>query len=313
MWYPLVKRVSVVYHPSPLEGRAIGALVREFGATVLVATPTFLRIYLRTVLPNDFGSLRYVVVGAEKLRDDLAEQFRETFGIRPVEGYGCTECSPVVSVNVPDFRARGIVQIGTKPGTIGQALPGIAVRIVDPDTRVPLDASIQCHMPVGQDGLLLVKGLSVMKGYLGKPEKTAEVLQDGWYDTGDIARVDADGFLTITDRLSRFSKIGGEMVPHLKVEDAIIEVLRDAVKSDEPLVAVTGVPDPQKGERLVVLHAKLPVPVEEVCERLKGSGLPNLWIPSREAFVQVEQIPILGTGKVDLKKLKAIAMERRNA
>jgi acyl-[acyl-carrier-protein]-phospholipid O-acyltransferase/long-chain-fatty-acid--[acyl-carrier-protein] ligase len=275
--------------------------VREFGATILLATPTFLRIYIRSVLPGDFGSLENVVVGAEKLRDDLAESFREKFGIRPVEGYGCTECAPVVSVNGPDFRARGIVQIGTKPGTIGQPLPGIAVRIVDPDTGEPL--------PVDHDGLLLVKGANVMKGYLGQPEKTAEVLQDGWYNTGDIARLDEDGFLTITDRLSRFSKIGGEMVPHLRVEEAIGRALGPHAEKGELLIAVTGVPDEKKGERLVVLHRRLPVSVEELLNRLKEAGLPNLWIPARNAFHEVEEIPVLGTGKVDLKGLKGMAIE----
>jgi acyl-[acyl-carrier-protein]-phospholipid O-acyltransferase/long-chain-fatty-acid--[acyl-carrier-protein] ligase len=246
-----------------------------------------------------------VIVGAEKLRDEMAERFREVFGLRPVEGYGCTECSPVVSVNVADFRAQGVVQIGTKPGTIGQALPGIAVRIVDPDTAAPL--------PVGKDGLLLVRGLSVMTGYLGKPEKTAEVLRDGWYNTGDIARVDEDGFLTITDRLSRFSKIGGEMVPHGRVEEAISQVLGGQAQSDDVLFAVTSVPDERKGERLAVLHRKLPISVDELGERLKAVGLPNLWIPSRDAFLQVDALPLLGTGKLDLRKLKAMAGEAFDA
>jgi acyl-[acyl-carrier-protein]-phospholipid O-acyltransferase/long-chain-fatty-acid--[acyl-carrier-protein] ligase len=300
LWFPLVKRVSVVYHPNPTEGRAIGALVREFGATTLLATPTFLRIYIRSVSPWDFGSLEHVVVGAEKLSDDVAERFRQTFGVRPVEGYGCTECAPVVSVNVPDFRTRGLVQIGTKPGTIGQPLPGVAVRIVDPDTREPL--------PIGREGLLMVKGLNVMKGYLGRPEKTAEVLTDGWYNTGDIARLDEDGFLTITDRLSRFSKIGGEMVPHLKIEEAITQALGAAPETEAPLVAVAGVPDEQKGERLVVLHTRLPVPVDEVWQRLTESDLPKLWVPRRDAFHEIDEMPLLGTGKLDLKGLKTMAM-----
>ena len=299
LWFPLVKRIAVVYHRSPIEGPAIGALVREFGATALLATPTFLRIYIRSVLPGDFGSLKHVVVGAEKLRDELAESFRQTFGIRPIEGYGCTECAPVVSFNVPDFRGRGIVQIGTKPGTIGRPLPGVAGRIVDPDTRDP--------RPMGEDGLLLVKGLNVMRGYLGKPEETDEVLEDGWYDTGDIARLDEDGFLTITDRLSRFSKIGGEMVPHLKVEDAVTRALGDQVSGSELLFAVTSVPDEKKGERLVVLHKKLPLSVEELWDRLNASGLPKLWIPARDSFREIDELPILGTGKLDLKKLKTMA------
>lgn len=192
--------------------------------------------------------------------------------------------------------------MGTRPGTIGQPLPGIAVRIVDPDTGEPL--------PVGRDGLLMVKGLSVMKGYLGQPERTAQVLQEGWYNTGDIARLDEDGFLTITDRLSRFSKIGGEMVPHLKVEEAVTEALGGRPEGEEPLVAVTGVPDEKKGERLVVLHKRLPVAVEELWQRLKKSDLPKLWVPGRDAFHEIEEMPLLGTGKLDLKKLKAMATDR---
>jgi acyl-[acyl-carrier-protein]-phospholipid O-acyltransferase/long-chain-fatty-acid--[acyl-carrier-protein] ligase len=301
LWFPLVRGMSVVYHPSPVDGRAIGALVREFGATVLLATPTFLRVYVRSVLPGDFGSLRTMIVGAEKLRDDLAERFREKFGIPPVEGYGCTECGPVVSVNGSAFRTRGAAQTGTKPGTVGQPLPGVSVRIVDPESG---DA-----LPVGEDGLLLVKGANVMKGYLGEPEKTAEVLQDDWYNTGDIARLDDDGFLTITDRLSRFSKIGGEMVPHLRVEEAIASALGAGAEAGELLVAVTGIPDARKGERLVVLHKRLPLSTQEVCSHLKAQGLPNLWLPDPGAFVEVDEIPVLGTGKLDLGKVKETAAQ----
>ncbi len=300
LWYPLVKRVGALYHPSPVEGPAIGALVRQYGATVLLATPTFLRIYTRSVPPGDFASLQLVVVGAEKLREDLAQAFHEKFGIRPAEGYGCTECSPVVSVNVPDFRSRGIVQRGTRPGTIGQPLPGVAVRIVEPETREPL--------PIGEDGLLLVKGPNVMKGYLGRPDLTAEVIRDGWYDTGDIARLDEDGFLTITDRLSRFAKIGGEMVPHIKVEEAIVEALGpEAAEAGEPLFAVTSVPDQRKGERLVVLHRELPLAPQQLWEELREADLPKLWMPDRDAFVRVDRIPVLGSGKLDLKALRELA------
>jgi len=295
LWLPLVKRIGAVYHPNPTDGRAVGALVREFGATTLLATPTFLRIYTRAVLPGDFGSLKDVVVGAEKLRGDVAAAFFDKFGVRPVEGYGCTECSPVVSINVPDFRAPGVMQKGTKPGTIGQPLPGVSVRVVDPESFATL--------PAGKDGLLLVRGANVMKGYLNKPELTAEVMRGGWYVTGDIARLDEDGFVTITDRLSRFSKIAGEMVPHGRVEEEIEKLLGTA----ELLVAVAGAPDEKRGERLVVLHKRLPVNVEELREKLAASGLPRLWVPRREDFHEVEEIPVLGTGKLDLKALKELA------
>ncbi len=244
---PAAVGVGVVFHPNPLDTRGIGPLVRDHAVTFLLATPTFLQLYLRGCAPGDFGSLRLVMTGAEKLPDRLATAFEEHFGIRPLEGYGCTECAPVVAVNTPDFRAAGFRQVGGKRGTIGHPLPGVCVRVVDvnnPRSLTPL--------PLGESGLLLVRGPNVMRGYLGQPEKTAEVLHDGWYETGDIAVLDEDGFLQITDRLSRFSKIGGEMVPHIKVE----EKLHELAGVTEQTFVVTGVPDEKKGERLVVLVLK---------------------------------------------------------
>ncbi len=295
---PGVLGCGVVFHPSPLDARAIGALVRKYRCTFLLATPTFLQLYLRSCEAEDFGSLQYVVTGAEKLPERLAQAFEDKFGIRPLEGYGCTECSPVVAVNTRDFRAAGFRQVGAKRGKIGHPLPGIAVRVVDPDTRQPV--------PVGQPGLLLVRGPNVMLGYLGKPEKTAEVLQDGWYVTGDVASLDEDGFLTITDRLTRFSKIGGEMVPHIKIE----EKLHELADTTEPCFAVTGVPDEKKGERLVVLHTLSDDKLAAVLEKLAASDLPNLWKPKPDHFFRIESLPYLGTGKLDLRKIKEMAAGR---
>ncbi len=297
LWLPAVLGIGVAYHPSPLDFGAIGALIREYRVTFLISTPTFLQGYLRKCLPEDFGSLRLVIVGAEKLPDRVAAAFEDRFGIRPLEGYGCTECSPVVAVNMHDYRAAGFRQVGAKRGSIGHPLPGVTVRIVDPETREPV--------PLGQPGLLLVSGPNVMRGYLGKEKTTAEVLQDGWYTTGDIAALDEDGFLTITDRLSRFSKIGGEMVPHIKVE----EKLHELAGATEQSFVVTGVPDGKKGERLVVLHSLTDEELKTVLTSLPQSGLPNLWIPRANQFFRVEEFPHLGTGKLDLRKLKAEAME----
>ncbi|PYU14004.1 MAG: acyl-[ACP]--phospholipid O-acyltransferase, partial [Acidobacteria bacterium] len=236
-------------------------------------------------------------VGAEKLPERLALAFEEAFGIRPLEGYGCTECSPVVSVNTRDFRAPGFRQVGAKRGKIGQPLPGVSVRIADPTTLEPL--------PQGQQGLLLVRGPNVMKGYLGRPDKTAEVLRDAWYITGDIATLDEDGFLAITDRLSRFSKIGGEMVPHIKVE----EKLHELAGVTEQTFVVTGVPDDKKGERLVVLHTLAAEKLKDVLDKLSQSGLPNLWIPRPNQFFQVDELAHLGTGKLDLRRIRDLALQ----
>jgi acyl-[acyl-carrier-protein]-phospholipid O-acyltransferase/long-chain-fatty-acid--[acyl-carrier-protein] ligase len=292
---PAVEGIGVVFHLSPLDARAVGALVEQYGVTFLLSTPTFLQAYLRRTAPEQFGSLAYVLVGAEKLPERVAQAFEDTFGIRPLEGYGATECSPVVTVNAPDFRSTGFRQVGQKRGRIGHPLPGVSVRIVDPDTFAPLGAN--------QPGLLLVRGPNVMLGYLGKPEKTAEVLRDGWYVTGDIASQDEDGFLTITDRLSRFSKIGGEMVPHGKIE----EKLQELAGATEQVFAVSSIPDEKKGERIVVLHTLTEAKLQEVLKALPSSGLPNLWIPRANQFFHVDALPYLGTGKLDLRLVRDVA------
>jgi acyl-[acyl-carrier-protein]-phospholipid O-acyltransferase/long-chain-fatty-acid--[acyl-carrier-protein] ligase len=295
---PAVVGAGAVYYPNPLDGKAIGPLVSQYGLTFLLATPTFLQLYLRSCAQEDFGSLRVVMTGAEKLSERLAAAFEEHFGIRPLEGYGCTECSPAVAVNTQDFRSAGFRQVGAKRGKIGHPLPGVCVKIVDPETLEPV--------PFGQPGLMLVRGPNVMQGYLGRPEKTAEVLRDGWYFTGDIAGMDEDGFLQITDRLSRFSKIGGEMVPHIKVE----EKLHELAAVTEQTFVVAGVPDDKKGERLVVLHKLPPDRLQPCLDKLAQCDLPNLWKPRADQFFQLEAFPLLGTGKLDLRKVHELALAR---
>ena len=298
LWLPALLGSGAVYHPNPVDGRGIGDLVAEHRATFLLATPTFLQIYMRACTPEQFGSMEFVLAGAEKLPERLAAAFEDRFGLRPMEGYGTTETSPVVTINTRDFRSAGFRQVGAKRGSIGHPLPGMVARIVDPDTGEPL--------ALGQAGLLLVKGPNVMQGYLGQAEKTAEVLRDDWYTTGDIAAMDEDGFLVITDRLSRFSKIGGEMVPHIKVEDNLHEM---AELTDQTF-AVTGVPDEKKGERLVVLYQNLDESaVDSVIEKLTICDLPNIWKPRGDQFFKVEALPYLGTGKLDLKQVKILATE----
>lgn len=296
-WVPFFVGAAAIYHTSPLEPRQIGEITRKYGGTILVSTPTFLRSYIRRIPPEDFATLRLVITGAEKLPATVASAFKERFGVEPMEGYGCTELSPVACVNTDTFRGADGLQIGPKFGTVGHPITGVAVQIRDIETDARLGP--------GQDGMLLVKGPNVMKGYLKRPALTKQVVVDGWYITGDVARVDSDGFVTITDRLARFSKIAGEMVPHVRIEEA----LRQAIGSEEVGVAVVGVPDPQKGERLVVLHEPLPIDLDTVYERLKGLGLPNLWIPDKSMFFQVEALPVLASGKLDLRRARQLALD----
>jgi acyl-[acyl-carrier-protein]-phospholipid O-acyltransferase/long-chain-fatty-acid--[acyl-carrier-protein] ligase len=298
LWMPAVNGVGVVYHPNPFDTGVISELVGKYRVTFLIATPTFLQTYMRRCSPESFGSLQYVLVGAEKLPERVALAFEDTFGIRPLEGYGCTECSPVVTVNGRDFRAPGFRQVGGRRGKIGHPLPGISVRIVDIDTGEPVAP--------GTAGMLLVKGPNVMKGYLGKPEKTAEVLHEGWYTTGDVALMEEDGFLTITDRLSRFSKIGGEMVPHIRIEDKLHEL----AGVTEQVFAVTALPDEKKGERIVVVTTMKTDKLAPVLEKFAQCDLPALWKPRAAQFFEVDALPVLGTGKIDLRGVKALAMER---
>jgi acyl-[acyl-carrier-protein]-phospholipid O-acyltransferase/long-chain-fatty-acid--[acyl-carrier-protein] ligase len=301
LWMPAVQGFGVVYHPNPLDAQVIGELVQRFRVTFLIATPTFLQAYMRRCSPESFGSLQYVLVGAEKLPERVALAFEDMFGIRPLEGYGCTECAPVVTVNGRDYRAPGFHQTGSRRGRIGHPLPGVSVRVVDIESGLPAAA--------GTSGMLLVKGPNVMKGYLGKPEKTAEVLKDGWYTTGDVALIEEDGFLTITDRLSRFSKIAGEMVPHIKIEDK----LQELAGVTEQAFAVTSLPDEKRGERISVLTTLSPDKLALVLEKIPQCDLPALWKPKANLFFRVESLPMLGTGKMDLRGVRTLAAEYATA
>jgi len=297
LWCPMLKGFSIFYHPNPIEGGKVAELVRENRLTILLATPTFLVGYMRRATRADFASLRVVVAGAEKLKKKIADHFEAHFGIRPLEGYGTTELSPVAALNIPDVESDGVHQTGTKEESIGQPIPGVAMRIVDPESGAVIKD--------GGRGLLMVKGPNVMLGYLGKPEKTAEVIKDGWYDTGDIAKIDGDGFVFLLDRVSRFSKIGGEMVPHMAVEDKIYHAL-GAVGH---VIHVTSVPDEKKGELLVLLYTDEAGTAESLSRIIAESDLPNLWKPRRENLIRIEAMPTLGSGKLDQKKLKDKALE----
>jgi acyl-[acyl-carrier-protein]-phospholipid O-acyltransferase/long-chain-fatty-acid--[acyl-carrier-protein] ligase len=296
LWLPLLIGASAIYHPDPRQSKEIGELCRLYGGTIFLATPTFLRFCHRRCDAGDFASLRILICGAEKLSPSFAAEFKEKFGLLPMEGYGCTEMSPVVATNVPDWEEGGARQVGNKSGSIGQPIPGVAARIVNPDTFEPV--------AVGQEGLVLAYGANVMKGYLGREEETNRVIRDGWYVTGDIGKFDDDGFIYLTDRLARFSKIGGEMVPHQKIEDELHAILGTVDKT----FAVTAVPDERKGERLIVLHTPLNgANVHQLWQTLNSRGLPNLWVPGERDFFEIPEMPVLGTGKMDLRRIKEIA------
>jgi acyl-[acyl-carrier-protein]-phospholipid O-acyltransferase/long-chain-fatty-acid--[acyl-carrier-protein] ligase len=297
LWGPLLLDIRAAYHVGhPTDTRIVAKLARMRSASILLATPTFLRMYLRRCDPEELSSLEVVVAGAEKLPISLCDAFEKKFGIRPVEGYGTTELSPLVSVNVPPSRSRNATP-DMKEGSVGRPVPSVSAKAVDPETYEDL--------PLGTPGMLLVKGPNVMKGYLGQPEETAKVMHDGWYITGDIALIDTDGFIHITGRQSRFSKIGGEMVPHIRIEEAIQKIL--GLDEGQLSVVVTSVPDEKKGERLVVVHTALQKSPKEICEELGKIGVPNLWIPGADSFMEVEAIPVLGSGKTDLKAVSDLA------
>jgi acyl-[acyl-carrier-protein]-phospholipid O-acyltransferase / long-chain-fatty-acid--[acyl-carrier-protein] ligase len=296
LWLPLITGFGAVYHANPMDAKTIGETVQKYQATILISTPTFYVGYMRRCTVEEFAPLRYVIAGAEKLREQIRKAFQEKYGLDLLEGYGCTELAPVVSVNLPDVVDGTERQIGHKPGTVGHSIPGVAVKVIDPDTGHSL--------PPGHEGLLIATGPNVMLGYLGEPELTEQVLRDGWYVTGDIASLDEDGFISITDRMSRFSKIGGEMVPHMKIEEVINTILGDAAS------VVTAVPDEQRGEKLIAFYSRNGMSADELWEKLNRSDLPKLWIPKRENIHCIDSIPLLGSGKVDLKNVKCLAVEK---
>jgi acyl-[acyl-carrier-protein]-phospholipid O-acyltransferase/long-chain-fatty-acid--[acyl-carrier-protein] ligase len=299
LWAVLAIPLAGVYHYNPLGAGEVGRLCQQHKATVLETTPTFLRLYLKRCQAEQLSSLDMAVVGGERLPLDLARAFADRFGVVPTEGYGATELSPLAIANVPENRKRqNQAQPSLKLGTVGRPLPGVKVKIVDPATGAPLDTN--------REGLLFVQGDNVMQGYLNDPDRTAAVIRDGWYDTGDLARVDEEGFVEILGRQSRFSKIGGEMVPHAKIEETL-ESLLGGGDSEEIHFAVTAVPDEARGERLLVLHRPLPEPISDVVARLGKSGLPRLWIPDEKSFVQVAKIPLRPMGKIDLGAVRHIA------
>jgi acyl-[acyl-carrier-protein]-phospholipid O-acyltransferase / long-chain-fatty-acid--[acyl-carrier-protein] ligase len=304
LWSVMALPPCGVFHFNPLEARQVGKLCEQYGATVLLATPTFLTNYIRRVEPKQFEKLQVVIAGAEKLPVSVSDAFEDRFKIRPVEGYGTTELSPLVSVNIPPTRDRSEKKDGWREGSVGRPVIQVQARIISLDEPGKV-------LPTGESGMLQIKGPNVMKGYLHREDLTAKVLKDGWYETGDVAFLDPEGFIHITGRQSRFSKIGGEMVPHIQIEETIGKILGVSGEGDEtgPQAVITAVPDPKRGERLIVLHTKLPMSAGEIIKRLQAEGLPNLYLPSEDSFLEVEQIPVLGTGKLDLRGMQQLAKQ----
>src|SRR5205809_5033140 len=293
LWYPLIEGVQIVTYPNPLDAAKCAALIDRYKLTFLLLTPTFLRLYLRKAEPEQLETLRLIITGAEKLPVDLASHFEECFHKKVFEGYGLTETAPVVSVNLPDEgpkRPAEHVQASSRLGSVGRLAPGIAAEIREPETERKLS--------LYDGGMLWLRGVNIFEGYLHDSKRTAEVLRDGWLKTGDVGRFDEDGFLHIEGRLSRFSKIGGEMVPHETIEQKIIDILGLSGRDERP-IAIVGVQDEAKGEALVLLSA-VDIDVFELRKRLQEAGVPNLWIPKH--IQRIEEIPVLASGKLDLKR-----------
>jgi acyl-[acyl-carrier-protein]-phospholipid O-acyltransferase / long-chain-fatty-acid--[acyl-carrier-protein] ligase len=305
LWYPMIEGISLVSYPSPMETPKLAELIEKYKVNLLLATPTFLRGYMRRVNPEQLASLKLVVTGAEKLPVSFEAEFSKKFNIPVMEGYGLTETSPATNFNLPDpvpnaGQADRPVIPSRRLGSVGHMLSGLAVRITDVNSEE--------RLPVDQQGMIWLKGPNVFGGYLKQPRKTEEVLKESWFRTGDIGRLDNDGFLYIEGRLSRFSKIGGEMVPHETVEAHINRALGLEGESERK-IAVVGVPDNDKGEALVLISTVAGESYKQELINLRYTlleqGVPALWIPKR--VVSVPSIPILQSGKLDIKTCERLA------
>ncbi len=278
VFLPLVAGAKLFLYPSPLHYKIIPEMVYDTNSTVFFATDTFLNGYARKAHPYDFYNVRYVVAGAERVKKETRDVWMEKFGLRIFEGYGATETAPVLSVNTP---------MHFKSGTVGRLLPCIEARL-DP---VP---------GIDEGGRLIVKGPNVMKGYLRADNPgVIEPPEDGWYDTGDIVEIDAEGYVIIKGRAKRFAKIGGEMVSLTGVENVINTAF------PEEIHAVVSVPDKKKGEKLVLITTRAGLTRKELAKAMKEAGSPELAIP-RE-IIEVDAIPVLGSGKTDYVTLQSIA------
>ncbi len=307
---PLICGYPICAYPNPTDARTLCELVKKYQLTLLATTPTFARAMLRRATEDTFASIHHFIVGAEKLQPDLEEEYKRKCGISLLEGYGLTEATPVCSLNVKDapmVPGSAFYVPGKVARSIGTPLPGIAVRITDVD-----DDSKE--LPLTERGMIWFRGANVFHGYVGKEELNSSIFHNGWFKSGDIGQLDLNGFITLGGRLSRFSKIGGEMVPHEGIELAIAQIL-SIPPEDGVQIAVTGVVDEQKGEALVLLSSlpshqrssKEHEILSMIRSKLAERGLPNLWVP--RYLVPVEAIPVLATGKLDLRGCRLLAEE----
>lgn len=283
-WLPLIVGMTAVTYANPLDFRKIPTIAREEKVTMVAATPAFFAGYVRESKPGDFATVRIAVPGADKTPDWLREEFRKKHQIELLEGYGCTETSPVIAVNT--FNAN-------RPGSVGKPLPSVQVKIVDVETGREL--------PPGKEGKILVKGDLVMKGYFDDVEETSLRLRDGWYDTGDMGFLDEDGFLWHRGRLKRFVKIGGEMVSLVKTESVLEEFLPEGVGC-----CAVEIPDAIKGARIVAAVTKK-IDEKEILKKM-ATKLPPIALPKQ--FIVIPELPKMGSGKIDFRTVANLAREK---
>lgn len=289
-WLPLLRGLTLVPYANPLEYEKIVDIIREEKISIFLGTPVFFMGYLRRSKPGDFESVRIAVAGADKTPDWLREEYTKKHNITLYEGYGCTETSPVVSLNMGE---------NNRPGSIGKVFPSVKVKIVNINSGEEL--------PPGKEGKILVKGDLIMKGYFDDLEETSLRIKDGWYDTGDIGMLDEDGYLWHKGRLKRFVKIGGEMVSLVRTEAVLNSLLPHDVDC-----CVVEVPESIKGARIVAAVTKA-IDEKDILNKM-SEQLPRIALPKQ--FIQVEELPKMGSGKVDFRsatelvKTKLAALEK---
>jgi acyl-[acyl-carrier-protein]-phospholipid O-acyltransferase / long-chain-fatty-acid--[acyl-carrier-protein] ligase len=276
---PLTRGFYTFLYPSPLHYRVVPTAVYDKVCTVMFGTNTFLNGYARRANPYDFNSVKFLVAGAEKVQEATSNTWARKFGVRLLEGYGATECSPAICLNT---------RLELKFGSVGRFLPGMEWRIE------PVDG-------VAEGGRLLVRGPNVMRGYLNAEADAKFKQLQGWYDTGDIVRVDEEGFVFILGRLKRFAKVSGEMVSLTAVEDALGGAFPQYGNRCE--VAVVTRPDEDKGEMLIAVTNEARMTLEDLRTAIKAKGMTNLCVPRELKFLR--EIPKLGTGKINHRELQA--------